>query len=602
MARIKVLDENTANKIAAGEVVERPAAVVKELVENSIDAGSKSIEVEIAEGGTSYIRVTDDGIGMSRQDAELSILRHATSKIKNAADLTAISTLGFRGEALPSIGAVSKFTLTTRQMGDDLAAQVALNGGIVEPIQEVGAGIGTSVVVEDLFFNTPARRKFLKSVTAESGHISDIIGKLALSNPNIAFKFINNKKIVLLTTGNGKLQDVIACMYGHKVAPDLIPVQYFQDEITIAGFVGKPALLKSGRQWQTFIVNKRVVNNRMLVKALDNGYFSLVPKNGNPLVVLDVMIPLNSIDVNVHPQKKEVKFSDEQQIYRIVYKAILEALANKLPDKDAKEGSIAAATVAPTHNNFFHDQGISSPNTAGKTYFHTLPKPQLLWQDNPDKLSFAEARDIIRQEKDYGHQDPMPETGAASLQLVPLGQIDSCYIIAQGDDGLYIIDQHAAHERIMYERLGRAAGRIPSQQLLVPVFLEFSSSDCDIIAEHKPLFYDLGFTLEQTGPDTMRLEETPADIPVDEAEPIIRQVLSLMQNMHQPTPETLRHSYLQIAACRAAIKAGDLLNMRQMQALLTELGSIQFPYTCPHGRPTTIRVSFAELAKMFKRT
>ncbi len=605
---IRVLDENTANKIAAGEVVERPAAVIKELVENSIDAGSRNIEVEITDGGTNYIRVTDDGKGMSHEDAQLAVKRHATSKIRSAEDLAAIYSLGFRGEALPSIAAVSKFTLTTRLLDEPLASYVEIHGGIPVDVREAGAGSGTTVVIADLFFNTPARRKFLKSAAAESGHISDIVTKLSLSHPQIAFKLISNQRLILSTGGNGRLADTIADIYGHKVVPELIPVDYSQEGIAVAGYVAKPAMLKSTRQWQTFMVNQRVVNSRMLAKALDNAYFSLLPKNGYPLAVLAIQIPVESIDVNVHPQKKEVKFSDDQKIYRAVYKAVSTSLT--LPASHSQ----AAATVQfsqpqavtpqpganaaePLYRGYSRTGGQETSAGAGTSRQWA---PAALWQE--ESASLADVRQAIRQEEQLTVSDAPAGGQQAECPLYPLGQVESCYIVAQGPDGLYIVDQHAAHERILYDRMSRAKGRVPVQQLLVTPFLEFAAGDCDIMVENSEIFYQLGFTLEQAGVDTMRLSEMPVDIPLADAEPVIRQILKLIAELHQPTAQELRHAYLQMAACRSAIKAGDALNMRQIQALISELYTTDLPYTCPHGRPTIVRFGPEELAKMFKRT
>ncbi|SMC62705.1 DNA mismatch repair endonuclease MutL [Sporomusa malonica] len=602
---IHILDENTANKIAAGEVVERPAAVIKELVENSIDAGSKNIEIEIIDGGIKFIRVTDDGNGMSREDAQLAVKRHATSKIRTAEDLAAINSLGFRGEALPSIAAVSNFTLTTRLLDEPMASYVEIQGGIFADVREAGAGCGTTITVSDLFFNTPARRKFLKTPSAESGHISDIVTKLSMSHPQIAFKLISNQRMVLSTRGSGRLTDAIADIYGHKVTPELLPVEYSNEGIEVSGYVAKPALLKSSRQWQTFMVNQRVVNSRMMAKALDNAYFSLLPKNGYPLAVLDIHISVESIDVNVHPQKKEVKFSDDQKIYRAVYKAISSSLAapgshtqaaatvqsgpmvsQGLPGGSESYGS---ANVQPRNPNIID----SNTSVASRQW---MPE---LWRE--ESVSFSDVRESIKQEEQLT-ECATSVSRYTDDQLYPLGQIDSCYIVAQGQDGLYIIDQHAAHERILYDRMSRSKGRVPVQQLLVVQYLEFTNDDCDIITGNQDTFYQLGFTLEQVGPDTMRLIEMPADIPLADAEAVLRQILKLIAEMHQPTAQELRHAYLQMAACRSAIKAGEKLNMRQIQALISELYTTDLPYTCPHGRPTIVRFGPDELAKMFKRT
>lgn len=606
---IHVLDENTANKIAAGEVVERPSSIVKELVENSIDACSQHIEIEIADGGISFIRITDDGSGMSPEDAQLSILRHATSKIRLAEDLSSIHSLGFRGEALPSIAAVSKFSLTTRlHDNQSLATYIEVAGGITTDVREAGGNVGTTIVVKDLFFNTPARKKFLKTAATEASHINDIIVKLALSYPTIAFKLINNGRLVLSTPGNNELEDTLTSLYGQKIAPDILPI-YFEntaESIHISGYLGKPTLLKSNRQWQTFIVNSRVINSRSIAKALDNAYHSLLPKSGYPLAVLNITVNTETIDVNVHPQKSEIKFSEEQKIFRSVYKAVTDVLSA------AHNPTQLAATAELKNFNTYHytPTNSSSYNSSFKGHqpqYPNTPMPTTIaWQEDP--LPFTTARTAMEHDSNI-FQDRRPTTEILpNLQteehftLQPLGQVDDCYIISKGHDGLYIIDQHAAHERILYDKMSEHTDRIPSQQLLVPLFMDCDGTETTIILDYQDTFHKLGFSLELVGPNTMRISELPSDIPLGEAENSIRQILEFIQNMHNPSPQELRHNCLQIASCRAAIKAGEPLNMRQMQALISELCNTKLPYTCPHGRPAMIRFTPNDLDKMFKRT
>jgi len=601
---IHVLDENTANKIAAGEVVERPSSIVKELVENSIDAQSLHIEVEIADGGISFIRITDDGSGMSPADAKLAILRHATSKISLAEDLSTIHSLGFRGEALPSIAAVSRFSLTTRQHDNEsLATYVEVAGGITTDIREAGGNVGTTIVVKDLFFNTPARKKFLKTPATEGSHINDILVKLALSYPNIAFKLINNTRLVLSTPGNDQISDTLTNLYGQKVAPDILPISYSNiiDSISISGYLGKPTLLKSSRQWQTIIVNSRVINSRAISKALDNAYHSLLPKSGYPLAVLNITVNTETIDVNVHPQKSEIKFSDEQKVFRAVYKAVTQVLsAAHTP------GQLAASAELKNITN--HSYTPSSRDSyAGQPSLYTGSPTHATssWQEQP--LPLTTARIAMQQEEVFWEAPLVTEnTNCDQLEpqfsLQPLGQVENCYIISRGPDGLYIIDQHAAHERILYDRMSQQTDRIAAQQLLVPVFMDCDAAEITIITDYHDTFYNLGFSLDLVGPSTMRISELPSDIPLAEAENSIRQILEFIQNMHNPTPQELRHNCLQMTACKAAIKAGDPLNMRQMQALISELCNTNLPYTCPHGRPAMIRFSPHDLDKMFKRT
>jgi DNA mismatch repair protein MutL len=596
---IRLLDENTANKIAAGEVVERPASVVKELVENALDAYSKSISVAIADGGLTFIRVTDDGVGMGRADAELAILRHATSKISSAEDLFSVHSLGFRGEALPSIASVSRFSLLTRPRSQELATYVEVNGGTIADVREAGGGVGTVVTVADLFYNTPARRKFLKAPNTEGGHIHDILGKLALSHPEVAFKLTNGDRLVLSSPGNGSLSDALAGLYGPKVSSELLPVSHEEEELAVGGFVGKPTLLKSSRQWQTFIVNGRVVSSRLIAKALDNAYHSLLPRTGHPLAVLTITLPATAVDVNVHPQKSEVKFSDENRLFKAVYRAVAAALA----------GAQATEAAAPVTGSWPRP-AAPSPGYHSRPpveqYQASQPVP-LKWREEP--LPFAAAREAISREEKLPALDPapfdpppVPPAEATGMDLVPLGQVDECYIVASGPDGLYIVDQHAAHERILYEKLSIATSRIPVQPLLVPLFIDLDPREARLVEEHTAIFYELGFTIEAAGPSTFRLSDMPADVPPGEARAFIQDILALIDANPNPTAADLRHACLQTAACRAAIKAGERMNMRQIIALLQELGATTLPYTCPHGRPAIVKFTADQLAKMFKRT
>ncbi len=606
---IHVLDEQTINKIAAGEVVERPASVIKELVENAIDAGATKIEVEVMAGGTSFMRVTDNGRGMSKEDAQLAVLRHATSKLYQVSDLSSLVTLGFRGEALATIASVSKFSLTTRLVDDEFATLVEIQGGTIIDTREAGGNIGTTIKVEDLFYNTPARKKFLKTPNSEGTHINDILIKLAISNPNILFKFINNNKLVLTTPGNGNLFDTLQSIYGVKVGNELLGV-HFQDEgIGISGYLSKPAILRSSRQWQTYIVNGRVISSRSIAKAIDNAYHSMLPKNGFPLAVLTINVPQHTIDVNVHPQKTEMKFSDEGRIFKAVYKAVLDAI--KMPEN--------LETVASTVQNIerhYTSVPISFPHNdlklaQNQTYNNSLRRELELKDPNAD---FSTAQKMLSTEKnrEFRTRENVQENKVESYiaeetsnytePLQPMGQVADCYIIASAGKDLYIVDQHAAHERILYDRFAQMAEEIPSQQLLVHLFLDFDDKEYQIILDNQALFSKLGFSMEPSGPSAMRLTEVPADIPIGEAEAIIREILGEVQEMRNPSAKEIRHACIAVTACRAAIKAGDLLNIRQMQIILDELANTTLPYTCPHGRPVIIKFQNDELAKMFKRT
>ena len=625
MTQIHVLDDTTINKIAAGEVVERPASVVKELVENAMDAGATAIEIEIMGGGVSFIRVTDNGHGMTREDAQTAILRHATSKISSVSDLQTVATLGFRGEALPTIASVSRFSLLTRRGTDDLGTRVDILGGKPPEIEDAGCEIGTTVRVEELFFNTPARKKFLKTNTTEAGKISDYVIRLALSRPDIAFRFVNNNRLTIMTAGDDSLRRAIESIYGGDTAGALIPLDFHDEEaeIRITGYVSKPSVIRSSRAWQTYIVNGRTIQNRAIAKAIDNVYRALVPKMGFPLAVLRIEVPQRTIDVNVHPQKTEMKFEDEGRIFKAVYKSVLDAIRGAAGETAA----IAASVEKPK----FHCEAVplsvgtpasgapytahtSAPvNTPANSYALPPVRPQTVHeavQWRGQRIDLRAAQDRMGIERSAERETfAAAQTAALSAEsveiegnLLPIGQVDLTYIIAQSAQSLYIVDQHAAHERILFDRFSAQADGIPSQQMLVHAILSFDAREAQYIDENAELFDRLGFHLEPAGEREYRLTEAPADIPLDEAEDTIREVLVSLGDLHAATPANLRQAGIATMACRAAIKAGEELNVRQMEILLDELRRTPFPFTCPHGRPTILRFDTHDLAKMFKRT
>ena len=616
MSIVHLLDDDTVNKIAAGEVVERPASVVKELIENAVDAGATVIEIEAMAGGESLMRVTDNGCGMSREDAELSVQRHATSKIKDSEDILSVPTLGFRGEALPTIAAVSRFSLVTRRAEDELGVSVRIMGGKAPEIADAGAAPGTTVKVEDLFFNTPARKKFMKTTHTEGLKINDCVVKAALAEPGISFRLISNNKTVVKTPGTGSLRDAIVAIYGGAVGESLLPLSFEDEDVKITGFLTKPSMLRSSRGWQTFIVNGRVVENKAMAKAIDNAYHSLLPKAGYPLAVLVVEVPARSVDVNVHPRKAEIKFEDEGRIFKAVYKSVVDAVR---PEGQSLE-QVAAVARVPEHRNgapapsfsvaSFTDNTGSEPSSLPRPFLPTVP-----FADKAGVENFAEVqRELIAEknsgtEVSYEQQQIAPLVADAPeaeedtrLSMVPIGQVALCFIIAQDGDTLYIVDQHAAHERILYDRFSAMADDIPSQQLLVHLLLDFSPRESELLEERQELFQRLGFDLAKSGENQFRLCSLPADIPVGEAETTLRKILEWLTEMHAPTAAEIRHACIAMTACKAAIKRGDELNLRQMQLLLEELSRTARPYTCPHGRPTILRFTGAELAKMFKRT
>ena len=605
---VHILDDATIDKIAAGEIVERPASVVKELVENSIDAGASRIDIEIEGGGIEKIRVTDNGKGMSPSDAEMAMQRHATSKLRAASDLQSIATLGFRGEALPTIASVSRFSMLTREPDSDLGTSIVISGGHAPEISEAGCAVGTTICAEDLFFNVPARKKFLKTQKTEGMRIGDFVTRLALACPHIEFHLSSGGKRITETSGNGDLQDTIAAVYGRQAASSLLPVSFCSGEATIKGFISKPSLLKGSRNWQTLIVNGRVVQNPAVFKAIDNAYRSMRPKNGYPLAVLLIDVPRDSIDVNVHPQKAELKFEDESIVFKAVYKAVLDAVR---PDKDGRTLQQFAATVEKPHMQHLAEQEAllfpsGSPSPAEvehladrNTVFPAKQDMALpLMQEADTCMLPAQPTEKITD----ASEDPEHSGIIEGRSLFPIGQVALTYIVAQDREGLYIVDQHAAHERILFDRLAASADKIPSQQLLVHEILSFDENEAELLTCHQELLATLGFSIEPAGDRDFRLTEIPVDVPLSEAGDSVREILAGIAGMKAPSHRDIREHVLATAACRAAIKAGQVLNKQQMAMLLDELMCTPFPYTCPHGRPTIIKFTSMDLAKMFKRT
>ena len=676
MATIHVLDETTINKIAAGEVVERPASVIKELIENSIDASATNIEVEIGDGGVAYMRITDNGIGMTEEDARLAILRHATSKIQQVEDLFDIASLGFRGEALASIASVSHFSLTTRKADPDLGTRITVDGGTFTDCIPYGAAPGTTIEIRDLFYNTPARRKFLKSERTESSKIQDIVGKLALSNPHISFKLIVDDRVAIITPGNGNIGDTVAALYGYKTKDDIFTVAYESDSIYIDGVVSKPTLLKSTRIWQTIIVNNRVISDKTIMKAIDNAYHALLPKNGHPLVVLNITVPAGMVDINVHPRKSEVKFSDDKIIFKAVYHGILNALNNPLHERYERESSVymgisesLSKDSSNTHNTAIN-QGDDNTNIShGNSTYDSYRIPPVVHDDMQSAEHIATAVDydkvfgsrrtkgyeVMRGEttqfveslKTKGFTPPPPKatyeqssftdesfdavpteytsytkedvekfkslaqdireenTEARTIQnsgFLPMGQVASCYILAKKGDDLYIIDQHAAHERVRYDKLCKSSESIPMQSILVPQYCEATDDEMNLVEEERATLLDLGFDVELGGPTKIKLVGAPVDLVESKAFEILQYVFSYLHEHQQPTKAQLRHEMLAYASCRGAIKAGHNLNMYQMTTLIEDLFSTEKPYVCPHGRPTIIKFTPDELGKLFLRS
>lgn len=556
--KIKVLSEDTINKIAAGEVIERPASIVKELVENSIDAGSTKIDIEVKAGGKNLIRVIDNGCGMDKDDAILAFQRHATSKIDTADDLTRIGTLGFRGEALPSISAVSKTEMITRTKDMDSAVRVRIEGGKVLEVKETGAPCGTMVNVQNLFFNTPARRKFLKTNITEMSHIISTVSNYALINTNCGFSLVHNDENIMEIFPKDNLLDRIRILYGNEIAEGLLELNFEKDGIKIKGYAGKPILTQPNRSKQIIFVNKRPIVNRMIGYAIYEAYNTLIPKDRFPVIFLFIEISPESIDVNVHPTKKEIKFGDDRFIREIAKESILNALGVK-------------ETVSAGQIN------RSAQETPGFAY---TPSYNL-----PDSWS---AQVFIPQAENY-----------------KAVQINNAYIIHEVSDGFEIMDQHAVGERIQYEKIKLSLEKksTESQRLLIPINIELTADEEKILKKEIPFFNEIGFNIDEFGNRTVIIDMIPAIMDNADIKTFIKDVLSEIKELGKAVShDDVKDDIIKMMACRSAVKQGDALNNMEIQRLIKDWQETKLPYTCPHGRPAVIRMSREELDKQFHRT
>lgn len=658
MQKVRLLDKIVANQIAAGEVVDRPASIVKELVENSIDAGADIIEIEIAEGGVRYLRVTDNGSGMSAQDAQLSIERHATSKINTAEDLHKIMTMGFRGEALPSIASVSKFRLITREAEAALATCIEVFGGEIRETSSAPGNVGTSVIVEDVFYNLPARRKFLKSMATESRYIGELITKLALSRPDIKFAFKNNGRISLQTGGNGRIADCIHTLFGRQVSEHLLPLKYEQEQIMIKGYVSTPDFTRNNRSLQLCFINNRCVTGKILYAAIDGAYRSQTAKGTHPFVLLDISLDGTQVDVNVHPQKQEVKFSDENFIYKAVFRAISQALDYPLVEKTA--ATVVNEAPAPTYGGATSAVQMQSNQSASASdkerepvdtlSVQTVNKPALLKNDavlttlKGEDVGIWRNADPEQGIREYLERSAAPAVAVSQLnthkmptkpipvestepklsertvlpsaqpvaeplfiaepsteQPQALAQIFHKYVLAALGKELYIIDQHAAHERIIYDRL-KAKKTVPMiQELLVPEFITLLRHETELVNEYSAQFAEIGLRIEAVGDNKIRVESVPGQLKQAELREFFEYMLQRLAIPGEVGLEIFHKEVAHSIACKAAIKTGYKLSTADMQELITQLYATQNPYTCPHGRPIINKFSESQLDKMFKR-
>lgn len=624
--KINVLDSSIYNLISAGEVVERPASVVKELVENSIDAGAKNVRIEIIAGGKTRIKVTDDGAGIEKDDMSNAFLPHATSKIRDKNDLFSIKTLGFRGEALASIAAVSMVSAFSKTDEDDCAHGIELRGGKAEKTFECPGVTGTSVTVENLFFATPARLKFLKKDKSEESEITALVAKTALSNPFVAFTYVADGKTLLKTYGKG-LKDAVSNVYNREIAMNFIEFENTYGDMNIKGFISAPTFFKGNRSYQTTIINGRVIENKTVTAAVEKAYEPFLMKRSYPLFVLDITMPFDSLDVNVHPSKSDVRFADNNKIFSFVYNSVQRVLSSYddiksapqieyVPDAtdfpsettDEKENasfcenSSSVSRPAGNRGNIF--DGIFSANRAseGGDSFYRMIKNRISVTDNIKSTHEYEKRDEGIQQTFLDTNDPSYERSGFSFDFQGkiIGQVFSTYILVEKDDYLYVIDQHAAHERILYDKLIGAEGGY-SQPLLIPYIYYANAREKDFIEEIIPSLNGIGFDISEFSDDSFKVSAVPealTDIDFDEFFACITKDFIRTDIKDK---DLLKEKLMQ-TACKSAIKGGDALNDMQIDALLKSFAALENkPLQCPHGRPTVIKFSKTDFEKWFKR-
>lgn len=617
--KIHLLNENLVNQIAAGEVVERPASVVKELIENSIDAHSSSITIEIIEGGKKRIRVTDDGTGIDKEDLLFALERHATSKILNQEDLFKIQTMGFRGEALASIGSVACLTLASRTAENIEGYSIVNRGGAYCEIEPVGMEKGTVVTVEDVFYNTPARLKFLKTDATEFQHIVSYVTAIALEYFHIAFTLYHDgKKLISFPVASDSFERVVQ-IFGPTIAKNLVPVTYLGESFKIRGWVGKPGIARSSRSSQFIFINRRYVDSLAISKAVETAYYSMLPRGKYPFAILSVDVDFAMVDVNVHPRKKEVRFVQGGEVFQIVSTAVKKALSGVTLAPDVMGEATSYWSTENLYGNKSNSgsdaqaENISGQNFSNFPNFINSQNPATVQQALEFTKTFLERSGTDAQMMDEtliserSHRELETYEEAQHPMLYPIGQIANSYILCHDDEGLVIVDQHASHERVLYELyMERAKSRVEEksahvQRLLSPLTLELSPAEHQIFLSNTQTLSGLGFEFEEFGGRTFLITCIPIQLKNADILQVLRGVLDDLRNGSEKKIQEPQHEAICYMACRSAIKFGQALTHSEMVALLLQLRDVKQPDTCPHGRPTTIRMSLHELAKRFGR-
>ena len=618
MGKIIELDEALANQIAAGEVVEHPASVVKELVENSIDAGSTKITIKIEESGLKLIEVVDNGAGIEKADVPVALKRHATSKIKERADLFRIRTLGFRGEAIPSIASISDFSMETSVESETSGTKLVAKGGKIISLEPTIKREGTKITVENLFFNTPARLKYIRSLQAELSRITDIVNRLSLAHPEISFTLINNQHELLKTSGSGDLRQVIAAVYGIGQAKKMRPIKAQDLDFEVTGYISLPELTRSNPNYMTFLVNGRYIKNFLLRKAILDGYSNRIMVGRFPLAVIDIQIDPQLEDVNVHPTKQEIRLSKEKELMSLLSKAVSETLLDGVLIPDALE-NIAKPSTKITENKpvqtelNFQSQPLYYDKNRGDFYVKEEKNEKQIKEpfsnESPSNFTVEPKKDfeeVKEEEKFNQYLAPQNEPVQAIEhfpQLEYLAQLHRTYLLCQAPDGLYLIDQHAAQERIKYEYWKDKIGQvnIDQQVLLTPYYFNLPKNDALILSEQKDKLHAAGVFLEEYGENQFILRENPVWLKEDEIERVIYEMIDIILSSGQFSLKKYRHDLAAMVACKSSIKAGYPLDDDSAKALIAELALCENPYSCAHGRPTIVHFSDNDIQKMFRR-
>lgn len=617
MNKIHILDPETIDKIAAGEVVERPASVVKELVENAIDAGATSITVEIKDGGISLIRITDNGSGIPAEQVRTAFLRHATSKIENAEDLSRISSLGFRGEALSSIAAVAKVELITKTKDALTGTRMVIEGSEEKVFEEVGAPEGTTFIIRNLFFNVPVRRNFLKQPATEGGYIIDLMEHLALSRPDISFKFIVGSQVKFYTSGNGELKEVIYRIFGRDMATAVIPIDFMEDGFAIKGYLGSPSMVRSNRNFEIYFINGRFIRSQILSRAIEEGYKEYLMQHKFPLCVLHITVEDKAqVDVNVHPTKMEVRFSDSSAIYQLITKAVAERLRSKevipettLPyERVVEKKKNEPMKPVPSASS---DNGLKVIEQVVKTMEQTkkesIPEPFELnrtksykvMEEMQYKADRGKTQDFVQES--LFEKKILTQENRAKYRII--GQTFDTYWLVQYEDKLLIIDQHAAHEKVKYERLIKhfKEKQVESQNLLPPVIISLTGQEEAILKEYQDTFEKMGFEVEDFGGNEYALRSVPVDLFGCNEKQMFLETLDELAAIGPRGNLNVVEEKIASMACKAAVKGNQSINSAEAEKLIDELLTLDNPYNCPHGRPTIISMSKYEMEKRFKR-